>query len=321
MALFWSVDASFIYFFLGCSAFCFFLGFINRPAPAPENEPDFQQFHREKKEVDDAIGSDLPDELKSILDNPRPQYPQPSLKKTDFARAMQKRALLIFTGIVLILFGAIFIANFSSGSDFDAEAFYEQGEGFYQQEQYDSANTYYNKALSVRKDFPEALTGCGNVLMMKNDNEGAIRLYDKALAINPDLEVAKYQRGLVLFYQTQYEQSIVEEKSLLDINPSYFEVMQVVGDDYYNQKQYDSALYWYDAAYANGIRNRFLCHLMGYLYQTKGNAEKAISLYKEALEYDDSVADIFIRLGELLPGEEGNIYRTKAAGLQPAKSN
>ena len=42
----------------------------------------------------------------------------------------------------------------------------------------------------------------------------------------------------------------------------------------------------------------------------------AIDLYKEALSYDSTVVDIYTRLGELLPNEDGNYYRTQAVKLK-----
>ena len=54
---------------------------------------------------------------------------------------------------------------------------------------------------------------------------------------------------------------------------------------------------------------------MAYVYETKGNNDKAIQLYKETLEYDDTIADVYSRLGTLIPGSEGDAYRTKAAEL------
>jgi hypothetical protein len=51
---------------------------------------------------------------------------------------------------------------------------------------------------------------------------------------------------------------------------------------------------------------------MAYIYDTQGKTADAIKFYKEAIELDESRVEIYSRLGELLPGEEGNAYRTKA---------
>jgi hypothetical protein len=58
---------------------------------------------------------------------------------------------------------------------------------------------------------------------------------------------------------------------------------------------------------------------MGFLHENKQDTQRAIELYKEALNYegyDDTVADIYKRLGQLIPGDEGNVYRVKAIELQ-----
>ena len=55
---------------------------------------------------------------------------------------------------------------------------------------------------------------------------------------------------------------------------------------------------------------------MAYIYDVKGKREKAISFYKETLLYDSSLLDVHKRLGELVVGEEGNYYRSKATGQQ-----
>ena len=48
----------------------------------------------------------------------------------------------------------------------------------------------------------------------------------------------------------------------------------------------------------------------------KVTTRSAIDLYKEALSYDSTVVDIYKRLGELLPNEDGNYYRIQAVKLQ-----
>jgi tetratricopeptide (TPR) repeat protein len=85
--------------------------------------------------------------------------------------------------------------------------------------------------------------------------------------------------------------------------------------NYYEQQQYDSAKHWYSKGYENGIRNAWICHVLGYLHDRDAENEKAVALYREALEYDSSKTEIYLRLGELYPGEEGNFYRNKAAQL------
>jgi len=119
----------------------------------------------------------------------------------------------------------------------------------------------------------------------------------------------------VFYFQKNYDQSIPLLKGLLANDPTHNEALQLLGDSFYNKQQYDSALVWYDKAYSTGFRNTYLCYLMAYVYETKGNNNKAIQLYKETLEYDDTIVDVYSRLGTLIPGSEGDAYITKAAEI------
>jgi hypothetical protein len=55
---------------------------------------------------------------------------------------------------------------------------------------------------------------------------------------------------------------------------------------------------------------------MGYLYEAKNDNARAITLYKEALQYDTTTGDIYKRLGDLIPGKDGDVYRQRAEGRQ-----
>ena len=152
--------------------------------------------------------------------------------------------------------------------------------------------------------------------MMREQYDSAIVYYDKALAADPSYEKATYQKAAVFLYQKNYDQSIELLRNLLKENSEYAEASQLIGDNYYNQQRYDSALRWYNKAYDGGIRNRYLFHLMGYIHQTKGDNTHAIKYYQEALQYDSSVLDIYQRLGTLIPGQAGDFYRRTAVELE-----
>jgi tetratricopeptide (TPR) repeat protein len=127
---------------------------------------------------------------------------------------------------------------------------------------------------------------------------------------------AQYNKGYVYFDRKDYGRAIVETRKVLTLEPEHTDALLLMGDSFYNQGQLDSALYWYEGAYSTGYRSAILCHLMAYIYDTKGKQETAINLYKEAIGQDSSIVAIYSRLGELVPGEEGNWYRTKAATMK-----
>ncbi|MBA4056078.1 MAG: hypothetical protein C0490_15290, partial [Marivirga sp.] len=180
-----------------------------------------------------------------------------------------------------------------------------------------SAYVNYKRAIQVDPEYAEAFVGYGNVLIVRNERDSAIQMFNKALEINPAYKEAVYSKGLVLYDQKKYSDGIALLTPLLEANPDYYDAMLLLGDCYYIQAKYDEAIPWYENAYQNGgNRSRMLCHIMAYIYDNKGDLGKAIPLYQEALSYDSSVVDIYQRLGELIPGEEGNFYRSKAIELK-----
>ena len=141
-------------------------------------------------------------------------------------------------------------------------------------------------------------------------------MYDKAFDIDPEYLSAPYAKGAMFYNLQQYNEAIELMDPLLQENTDYYNGMLLMGDCYYALNQFDNAIVWYANAYENGgMRSSALCHLMAYIYDTRGDNSKAIGLYQEALQYDSTIVDIYKRLGELLPNEDGNYYRAKAIRL------
>lgn len=307
LAALWSIDRSFIYFSAAGAIYFTFLGLRANfsGAGSRDTRTDSRQGQSGRPALREA--------WKKIFADRGRDTP----KSTNVSVNPGKKIVFVTIGFIGFVFMVIIIATvFSSDNAMDASYYFSQGEGHYWEGRYDSAYWYYKKALEEDPEYAEAMVGYGNVLLTKNFKDSALLMYDRAIASNPDYAVAYYNRCWWFYNQRDYNQSIQELKILLNESPEYYDAMQLLGDNYYAKNQYDSALQWYDQAYQNNLRSRWLCHVMAYIYDTKGNTNKAIELYKEALQYDDSITDIYKRLGELIPGEEGNVYRNRALELQ-----
>lgn len=218
---------------------------------------------------------------------------------------------------VFFIFGLlIFAVLLFFPDDSVAEIYYANGNQFYEEQQYDSAYRQYRMALSARPEYPEALFAYGNVLYTRNYPDSSIYYYDKALELNADFDDAKYNKAWVYYQQRKYDQSIEQLETLLEGSPFYFAAMQLLGDNYFVKDNYEEALEWYEQAYSNGMRDGFFCERLAYIYDTRNNREKAIELYKEGVSYDNTLKYSFTRLGELLPGQEGEEYRKRVLELQ-----
>jgi tetratricopeptide (TPR) repeat protein len=309
MGLVWSLDAFFVYVTLGASVCFFFLAFRNRKIVS---QPRRDQWKRPASRTEPTQNSGPPtssafdalmDELKR---NQKIGSPAPNTTNQNKA-VVAAASIFIFFVFTIIFVSVIFLD--SESVDYDANTYFQTGEQFLWAHEYDSAKIYYRRALSIQPDYAEALNGYGNALMGLNEYDSALIMMNKGLEANPDYDYGKYSKALVYFYKQNYRQSREELFDLLENTPDYYDAMVLAGDDYYVEQKNDSAFYWYQKAYDNGVRSGGLSRVLAEIHDSKSNREQAIDLYKESLSYDSTNVGIYNRLSELIPGQNGDVYR------------
>lgn len=307
MALFWSVDSSLVFIFLGLACFFLFLGFYNRAATVKPRG-------YASRDTGPTITATFPEFLRNLFKT-KSREARGGTSSTPAGLPKLIR-FVVFSVFSIFLFVVVVNIITSDGDGYDATGYFEMAEQNFNMEEYDSAYLNYRRAMQAQASYVEAMVGYGRVLIVKNELDSAIGYFSRALEIDPEYDEAAYQKALAYYEQKKYAESIESLNAVLANNPEFYNAMLLLGDCYYVQRQYDEALSWYENAYQNGgIRTRILCHIMAYIYDTKGNYNKAIQLYQEALSYDSSIIEIYQRLGELIPDEKGNFYRTRAAKM------
>ncbi len=313
MALCWSVDDSLVYIFLGAAVYCIFLGFYLFPQKKEFQEPggttgSYYQHSIFINSLRNIFGKREAADTRTRRTSSQHVTPESS------RRIVFLVSVAIFATFFIFLIGSILSG---SGADDNSLDYFSTAEQNYWDGNYDSAYLYYRRAWKENETYAEAMVGYGNVLAIRKQPDSAIIMYDKALEINPDYKEAGYAKAAAYYNVEKYAECIAIIVPLLQQHTDYHDAMLLAGDSYYALKQFDEAIGWYEGAYENeSSRSRALCHIMAYIYDTKGDYARAIDLYKEALAYDSSVVDIYKRLGELLPDEDGNYYRSQAGKLQ-----
>ena len=320
MALCWSIDNSIVLILASAATYFIFLGFY-----AISRGIRWGNWEKSQSFRTDPSATSVSDVLKNIFSK--------TTTSGSFHTKTSGRPVTDFTNrrvapmIFLAVFGMFFIfimAIIFSSSNVSSEMgdYYNRAESQYVQGDYDSAYINYRRAWRLDESNAEAMVGYGNVLVIRNQHDSAAVMYDRAFEINPQYLNAAYAKGAMYYNLERYSECIAVMDPVLRENPEYYDGMLLVGDCYYSLKQYDDALVWYENAYENGgSRSSALCHIMAYIYDTKGDYEKAINFYREALEYDSTIVSIYKRLGELIPNEEGNYYRTQAVRLGEGITN
>jgi tetratricopeptide (TPR) repeat protein len=308
MALLSSVDSSIVYILLGAATFCIFLGFYNRPS-APKmhgwtSPKRPQQQARSQSTSATAI-------LLQLINMIRQQQ---SGRTSASSSTKGRKSIIAFIPALVIIFMVIVVISMitSDNDNGEASSYFYTAQTYSDAGQYDSAQLYFRKALRTDPEYNDAKVGNGKVFLLKNQLDSALYFFDQVIADDPDNVDAVYNKGVVYSEQGKYREGIELIAPLVEANPQHYDAMLLMGDYYYLQKQYSDALPWYNTAYTDGgMRSRMLCHIMAFIYDNDKQFDKAIPLYKEALSYDSTVVDIHQRLGELIPGEEGNYYRAK----------
>ncbi|OGS21403.1 MAG: hypothetical protein A2252_05475 [Elusimicrobia bacterium RIFOXYA2_FULL_39_19] len=86
---------------------------------------------------------------------------------------------------------------------------------------YDKAELYYTKSLTINSKDTNALIGLGVVAEKKNDNQKAIQCYLKAIAINLRSVDAYYNLGAVYWKEGNWEKVAEYFSKTLEINPDH----------------------------------------------------------------------------------------------------
>lgn len=310
MGLSWAVDKSVVYIFLGAGCFFFFLGWYYTPGKisGDQEQPGFTarrrstSSHTPSSSFIELVSRLFKGTINKAFVGPAQNF-SPGIKVKRYAAI----------GVFMLMSFFIIKALFGSDAEDRAMNLSDVAEQFYNEQAYDSARIYFRRAFKLDPTSEDAFVGYGKVLVTQNQQDSAVIFFDEALKLNGDFREALYQKAMLYYDQKKYPEGIELLQSILDVDPEDYQAVLLMGDFYYTQGQYDDAISWYQIAYADGgIRSRILCHIMAYIYDTKGDYENAIPLYREALNYDSTVVDIYKRLGELIPEADGNFYREQA---------
>ncbi|MCU0384361.1 MAG: tetratricopeptide repeat protein [Cyclobacteriaceae bacterium] len=232
----------------------------------------------------------------------------------------------ILSWIGYILIGLIFLLVLFGifGSDeeadklqsFSAEELVVKGDNSYTLTDYDSARIYYNLAKQKNENYPGSWLGIGNLKYTEGEKDSALWYYQKTVSIDARFSAGRFNIAWWHYNQGNYSEAISRLLSLTKDEPKNGQALQLLADIYYEKKDFNKAFDWYNKAYEADYANSWLCHVLGYLYDTRNQTKRAIELYKEAVYYNPNNAEVYVRLGELLPGNEGEPYRKKAAELK-----
>ncbi|NET26390.1 tetratricopeptide repeat protein [Okeania sp. SIO1I7] len=104
----------------------------------------------------------------------------------------------------------------------DAKDYYNRGNVYRNQGEYEKAITEFNQAIRLNPKFAEPYYGRGGVYFDQGKYEKAIADYSESIRLkNPSLWLLHNNRGLVYFNQGKYEKAIADYNQAIRLEPKY----------------------------------------------------------------------------------------------------
>jgi tetratricopeptide (TPR) repeat protein len=111
-----------------------------------------------------------------------------------------------------------------SRAPYDAATLNKIGVAWHHLSAVGQAKMNYERALSLRPDFPEALNNLGAAYFAQKNYSRAIRLYRRALQLSPDSAITSANLGTAYFAQGKSGPGLEAYRSALSMDPAVFDL-------------------------------------------------------------------------------------------------
>lgn len=227
-----------------------------------------------------------------------PDLSHPNHQTEDFPKGIQNLFNLPLAGYIIIAIALIVIvfimAPFNRGASNE-----------------DESEKPLSNITNEGESNVDSLINRGVRFYNRGQYEPALNHFEKALKLEPQNQFAVYDKALVYYSQKNYSRSVKTCYQCLRNHPDYGYAYYLLGDNYEMLQQADSAIISFENAYRYEVRDAALLQNMADVYYEKKNSQKAIRYYKEALQQDSSITDLYMRLSELEPSRS-QFYQAKA---------
>ncbi|MEW6607943.1 MAG: tetratricopeptide repeat protein [bacterium] len=241
--------------------------------------------------------------------------------------------------LTLTLLGVMLIMNNRDVcTEENAYFYFNQGEKYRAEKNYEAAIAMYKKAIKLNPDYDIAYNNLGCAYYEKGQFDEAIANYKKALEFNLTTKVTHSNLACAYYYKGMFDEAIEEFKKELENNPVCVDSLTGLGCAYYNKKMYEEAIKWFKkaleinpdytsaknklASAKKAIEKENYCkyYNSGIDQLAQQNWEEAISSFNKALEYTTSNQEIAEKIKEAQNGlnnkrTKENYYKCYNSGI------
>jgi tetratricopeptide (TPR) repeat protein len=181
--------------------------------------------------------------------------------------------------------------------------------------------TEYQKALSLRPNYPEAHSNLGSVLSAEGRTAEAIAQFEESLRLKPDYAEAHNNLGSILNAEGRTAEAIVQDEEAVRLKPDSAEAHNNLGSDLRAEGRTAEAVAQYEEAVKLKPDLAKVHNSLGIALKAEGRTAEAIAQYDEAVRLKPDYAEARNNLGNALSAggrtAEAIAQYEEAVRLQP----
>jgi tetratricopeptide (TPR) repeat protein len=166
----------------------------------------------------------------------------------------------------------------------DVSAWNSRGVALRRLGRYEEAIASYNRAISIKPNYPEVWNNRGISLDNLGRYEEAIASYDRAISIKPDYHEAWYNRGISLDNLGRYEEAIASYDRAISIKPDDHEAWHNKGFTYFKWGKYVESIDCFNQAISIKSDRYDSWHDKGLIQFVIGNYEDALNSWQQTFQ-------------------------------------
>ncbi len=166
----------------------------------------------------------------------------------------------------------------------DARMYYQIGNDYYEQGDYEKAIKNYNMAILLNPIFSEAYFNRALSYYQLKNFERSISDYTKSADFDPNNPIIYNNRGDAYYRKQDFQSAVKDYDKAISLNANYLKAFYNRGLSYASLEEYDKAVI--DFTKVIDLKSDFTeaWHLRGLAYEYAGNLDNAIKDYEKAIE-------------------------------------
>ena len=173
----------------------------------------------------------------------------------------------------------------------------EIGKAYITANQYDSAEKYLKKSISLSPYMSISANNLGTVYMRLGRFQDAIGAYKLALSIHMGFTQAYYNLGCCLVQVKQFDSAIFYLNRALSLDPNYVEAYTQIGLAYFYSTKYDLSEPYIRKALEINPNNVDALNILGATYLNTGKLPQAIELFNKVIAINPNYVNAYSNLG------------------------